>query len=417
MPIWHVNTTLRGGGVAEILNALVRHSENSEPEHRRFVTDSDPVVFNATKRLHHRIHGVDRGGLPDSDEHTAYLAFAERNAARLLEFLHDGDTVMLHDPQTLPMAPLLVRRGIPVLWRCHIGTATPGSVASDTWDYLSMFWPPELGLIFSVPELIPAQATGQHVATIAPSIDPDTPKNRPMSAPEISEILAWAGLGGGASESRRAGFDAFSDGPVDDGPVLLQVSRWDPLKDMAGVLRAFARSTLPDRAQLVLCGPSPSGVADDPEAGAVLDEVVALRHGLPPRLRRRVHLLCTPLADDHGNSLLVNALQRRADIVVQRSVQEGFGLTVTEAMFKARPVVASAVGGIPHQITSGQTGLLLKNPADDEEFTGLVESLLDDRETATRLGRAARKTAQAAFTVGREAADHDRIVRAFRETL
>ncbi|MFI1659882.1 glycosyltransferase [Streptomyces sp. NPDC020472] len=417
MPIWHVNTTARGGGVAEILNALVRHSKNSEFEHRRFVTDSDPVVFNATKRLHHRIHGVDRGGLPDPDEHTAYLAFAARNAARLLELLRDGDTVMLHDPQTLPMASLLVRRGIPVLWRCHIGTAVPHPVSSDTWDYLSAFWPSELGLVFSVPELIPAQATGRPVATIAPSIDPDAPKNRPMSASEISEILAWAGLGDGPGGPRRAGFEAFSDGPVDDDPVLLQVSRWDPLKDMAGVLRAFVRSALPDHAQLVLCGPSPSGVADDPEAGAVLDEVIALRHGLPPRLRRRVHLLCTPLADDLGNSLLVNALQRRADIVVQRSVQEGFGLTVTEAMFKARPVVASAVGGIPRQITSGQTGLLLKNPGDDEEFTGLVGSLLQDRETAARLGRAARETARAEFTVEREAADHDRTVRAFHATL
>lgn len=233
-----------------------------------------------------------------------------------------------------------------------------------------------------------------------------------MSAPEISEILAWAGLGDGSGGSRRPGFDVFSDGPVHDGPVLLQVSRRDPLKDTAGVPRAFVRSALPDRAQLVLCGPAPSGVAGDPEAGAVLDEVIALRHELPPRLRRRVHPLCTPLADDHGNSLLVNAPQRRADIVVQRSVQEAFGLTATETLFKARPV-----GGIPRQITSGQTGLPLKNPGDGEEFTGLVGSLLDDRETAAHLGRAARKTAQAAFTVGREAADNGRIVRAFRRDI
>ncbi|MFE2555056.1 glycosyltransferase [Streptomyces sp. NPDC059352] len=157
-------------------------------------------------------------------------------------------------------------------------------------------------------------------------------------------------------------------------------------------------------------------MAGDPEAGAVLDDVIALRHGLPPRLRRRFHPLCTPLADDHGSSLLVNAPKRRADIVVQRSVQEAFGLTVTEAMFKARPVVAGAVGGIPRQIPSGQTGPPLKNPGGEKEFTGLVGSLLDDRETAARLGRAARNTAQAAFTVGREAADHGRIVRAFRET-
>jgi trehalose synthase len=197
---------------------------------------------------------------------------------------------------------------------------------------------------------------------------------------------------------------------LDQDPLIVQVSRWDPLKDMGGVLRAFASSSLVRSAQLVLCGPSPQSVADDPEARAVLEAVVTQWQDLPSAVRRRAHLVCTTLDDVEGNARLVNALQRRAAVVTQRSVQEGFGLTVTEAMLKARPVVASNVGGIPTQITHDKTGLLLNQPCDDNEFVAAVTRLLRDETRASALGRAAASHASRHFITAREAADHQRIL-------
>lgn len=406
--LWHVNTARQGGGVAEILDALTAQNQPGSLEHRRFVTTGGGQLFQATKRLHHRLHGVDRGPLPDAEEHAAFEEFGVENAKRFLEQIEDGDAVLLHDPQTLPMASVIRAAGIHVTWRCHIGTPFANQVRDETWDYLSRFWPSDVDLIFSDASMVPPHAAGHRVDVIAPSIDPTAEKNRPMPVSEVARILAAAGLDGpGAGVSSAV--EAYSEGAPGADPIVVQVSRWDPLKDMGGVLRAFADSDLVELAHLVLCGPSPSGIADDPEAGTILADVVAQWEALPAPIRRRVHLLCPDLADQQGNARLVNALQRRASVVVQRSVQEGFGLTVTEAMLKGRPIVASRVGGIPAQITHGETGLLLDDPGDDEQFTGLVSRLLTDPVEAARLGDAAAVRAGEHFTTAREAADHERI--------
>jgi trehalose synthase len=175
--------------------------------------------------------------------------------------------------------------------------------------------------------------------------------------------------------------------------VVVQISRWDRLKDMAGVLTAFATglSRLPSDAHLMLVGPDVLGVSDDPEGAEVLFECVDLWQALPSRARQRVHLISLPMDDVDENAHLVNALQRHATVVVQKSLVEGFGLTVTEPMWKNRAVVASAVGGIQDQILDGESGLLLADPADLDAFTGLVATVLDDDDLAQRLGDAARE--------------------------
>jgi trehalose synthase len=175
-------------------------------------------------------------------------------------------------------------------------------------------------------------------------------------------------------------------------PLVVQVSRWDRLKDMAGVMTGFAEHVDGrSDAHLILAGPNVTGVSDDPEGAAVLEECTALWRQLPHGQRRRIHLACLPTADVDENAAIVNALQRRATVVTQKSLAEGFGLTVVEAMWKARPVVASAVGGIVDQITDNESGLLLDNPADLETFGRKVRTLLDNPELAASIGAAAQE--------------------------
>jgi trehalose synthase len=180
------------------------------------------------------------------------------------------------------------------------------------------------------------------------------------------------------------------DEPVPpDAPVVVQVSRWDALKDPIGVLRGFVEEPGLDAAHLILAGPAPNSVADDPEAVDVLREVTEVRSGLADADRRRVHLANLPTQDVDENAVIVNALQRRADVIVQKSLAEGFGLTVTEAMWKARPVVAGRVGGIQDQIDDGVSGILV-DPRDLTAFGNAVEILVSDATMAEGLGAAAR---------------------------
>jgi trehalose synthase len=173
-----------------------------------------------------------------------------------------------------------------------------------------------------------------------------------------------------------------------DARVVLQVSRWDRLKDMTGVLIGFAGhlGAFADDVHLLLAGPDVAGVSDDPEGAAVLESCRCLRAGLDPAARARVHLATLPMDDVDENAHLVNALQRHATVVVQKSLAEGFGLTVTEPMWKARPVVASAVGGIADQIEDGVSGVLMRDPADLDGFAVAVAALLRDPGRMARLG-------------------------------
>jgi trehalose synthase len=178
-----------------------------------------------------------------------------------------------------------------------------------------------------------------------------------------------------------------------DARVVLQVSRWDHLKDMAGVLTGFADhlSKLPDDVHLMLVGPETSGVSDDPEGAKVFEECKELRLRLPEEARRRVHLCSLPMDDGDENAYLVNALQRHATVVVQKSLIEGFGLTVTEPMWKGKPVIGSRVGGIQDQIVDGESGLLLDDPCDLEAFGAALDRVLGDEALAARLGENARE--------------------------
>jgi trehalose synthase len=184
-----------------------------------------------------------------------------------------------------------------------------------------------------------------------------------------------------------------------DARIVMQVSRWDTLKDMAGVMAGFV-GCLPridDDVHLMLVGPAVSGVSDDPEGAAVLETCRERWQALDPAARERVHLCSLPMDDVDENAHLVNALQRRAEVVVQKSLVEGFGLTVTEPMWKAKPVLASRVGGIQDQVTHEVDGLLLDDPTDLDAFCDALVRLLEDRALAQRLGTAARRRVRERF--------------------
>lgn len=192
-----------------------------------------------------------------------------------------------------------------------------------------------------------------------------------------------------------------NEAPAWDDPLFVQVSRWDPLKDHSGVMRGFAsfveRCDPEGRTQLVLAGPDVSGVTDDPEGAIVLEELKAEWAAFPAHLRSRMHLATLPMDDLGENAAIVNALQRHASVVVQKSLREGFGLTLTEAMWKSRPVVASRVGGLQDQVTHNEDGLLLDDPADVEALGEALCRLSRDEALAARLGANARERVRADF--------------------
>ena len=192
----------------------------------------------------------------------------------------------------------------------------------------------------------------------------------------------------------RAHRNLIADGPPPpyDARIILQVSRWDRLKDMAGVMIGFAKVAEkgPHDAHLMLVGPDVSGVTDDPEGAEVLAECRAQWQSLPDAVRSRIHLASIPMYDVDENALIINALQRHAYAVVQKSLVEGFGLTVTEAMWKARPMIASRIGGIQDQLVHERDGLLIDDPRDLDALAAAIARVLEDRELAARLGHAAR---------------------------
>ena len=402
--IWNVNSTAVGGGVAEMLQALVGYVTDLGIPIGWLVITGDARFFATTKRLHNQIHGDLAGGPLGAAEAHHYTRMLTANAVELLGRIRPGDVALLHDPQTAGLAEPLARAGVRVVWRCHIGVDWENDATRAGWDFLRPHLTSAEGYVFSRREYVPSWLPDEKVSIIPPSIDPFSPKNQDLDAATVRAILATLGVLDGMGPQAPARF-VRRDGDIDtvirpavitgdgrpgpDDPVLLQVSRWDRLKDMAGVMRGFADHVVPGGdGYLILAGPAVTEVADDPEGAAVYAECLLQWHDLPPAARVRILLVTLPLDDIDENAAMVNALQRHATVIAQKSLAEGFGLTVSEGMWKGRPVIGSAVGGIIDQIAEG-TGILLPDPADLKAFGQAVRQLLSDRAEATRMGLAA----------------------------
>ncbi len=372
--LWNVNSTARGGGVAEMLAALIPYGRDAGIDERWVVIEGSPAFFAMTKKLHTLLHGVRPDGSDLSGaERREYERALAPNAEALLEEVRPGDVAILHDPQTAGLAPTLREHGVRVVWRSHIGVDEPNAIVREAWSFLRPYVAGADALIFSRQAHVWEGLERARVAIIPPCIDPFAPKNRDMDDDEVDSILEQAAL----PNATR---------------MVLQVSRWDRLKDPAGVLRGFA-DHIAGRVEgcLVLAGPAVTSVDDDPEEPKVIEEVTSRWRSLPAPVRDRIVIAQLPMEDVERNALMVNALQRKAEVVVQKSLAEGFGLTVAEAMWKGKPVVASRVGGIEDQIEDGRSGILVDDPADLSEFGEAVVTLLGDPARAQELGRAARR--------------------------
>ncbi len=403
--VWNVNSTATGGGVAEMLQVLVGYVQDLDIRVGWLVITGDAGFFAITKRLHNQIHGHLAGGLLGAAEADHYAQMLAANAVELLAWVRPGDVVLLHDPQTAGLAAPLAQAGARVVWRCHIGVDWEDEVTGAGWEFLRPHLAAAQAYVFSRQQYVPSWIPAGKAWIIPPSIDPFSPKNQPLDPETVRAILVTLGVLDGTAPSavplrftRRTGEEdtvtrpatVIGEGlPGPGDPVLVQVSRWDRLKDMAGVMRGFADHVAPGgEGYLMLVGPAVTEVSDDPEGAAVYGECLLQWQGLTAAARARILLVTLPLEDIDENAAMVNALQRHATVIVQKSLAEGFGLTVAEGMWKGRPVIGSAVGGIIDQVAEG-TGILLPDPADLEAFGAAACLLLGDRDQAARMGQAA----------------------------
>lgn len=403
--VWHVNSTSKGGGVAELLHSLLGYGRGAGVDLRWLTIGGNPEFFRLTKRIHNRLHESPGDGGPlDREGHLIYQACLEQAADELIGLVNEGDIVYIHDPQPAGLVPYIVTSDVNIVWRCHIGIDKPGELARSAWNFLRPYVVDADVYVFSRERFVWEGLDRDRVWLVPPSIDAFSPKNEMLSPEAIDSILAVVGLqagdhhdralfrrfdGSGARVDRHAEIDQTAPIPP-EAPLVTQISRWDRLKDPIGVLTAFAEHTTNREAHLALAGPSVADVKDDPEGAEVLADVRFAREGLPEDVRDRVHLATLPMDDIEENAAMVNAIQRRSDVILQKSLAEGFGLTVAEAMWKGKPVIAGEVGGIQDQIVAGVSGILL-DPTDLAGVGAAISWLLSDPAKAREIGEAAQR--------------------------
>lgn len=321
----HVNSTRAGGGVAEILAKLVPFMNELGMHTQWEVIHGNADFYQCTKKFHNALQG-DAIDIPESLLRN-YESTNRENAERLRPVLEDADIVFIHDPQPAPLLAAYPKRRGRWIWRCHIDVSRPHR---PVWKYLRPFLTGYDASIWSLPDFAQVLPHPQYI--IPPSIDPLSDKNVELPGAELRDVY------------ERFGIDP-------ERPLLTQISRFDRFKDPVGVIRSYrlAKRFAPGL-QLVLAG---GDAADDPEGAAVLDEVYDSANGDPD-----IKILLLP-SDAHRT---INALQRASDIVMQKSTKEGFGLTVTEAMWKGKPVIGGNTGGIRLQVINHHTGFLVSTP-------------------------------------------------------
>lgn len=361
--VQNVNSTAMGGGVAEILNRMLPLLKELGVNARWDVIKGGNKFFAVTKKFHNALHGKQEE-ITDED-FSIFLETSEQNN-QTMEMA--GDVFLIHDPQPIALVNLKEKLGGHWLWRCHIDVSNPDP---KVWNFLRPFINRYGASIFSSPAFSQQLAIPQFL--IAPSIDPLSDKNRELTPEEIEAVLSKYHL------------------DPSEKPIVSQISRFDYLKDPVGVIQAFEKVQSSIDCQLVLAG---GGASDDPEAVEVLAKTRE-RAGMNPD----IHILPIP----SGSDIEINALQRASSVVVQKSLKEGFGLTVTEALWKAKPVVASAVGGIPLQVTHKYSGLLCHSI---EGCAYAIKQLLQSPSYARKLGENGREHVRQNFLLTRHIRDY-----------
>ncbi len=362
----HVNSTRKGGGVAEILEKLVPLSQELGIDTKWEVITGNERFFHCTKSMHNALQGnpldIPNGLLKVYEETNA------QNAEKLCPALEEADVVFIHDPQPAPLLKFCPKRKGKWVWRCHIDISRP---YRPVWKYLRDFIKDYDASIFHLADF--AQPLPHPLYLIPPSIDPLSEKNKELEEEKVHSI-----------------YEKFNINP--ELPTIVQVSRFDRFKDPLGVIRAYrlAKEFIPSL-QLILAG---GGAADDPETEIVLAEVKEVASGDP-----NIHILFLP----PGSDRIINAIQRGADIILQKSIREGFGLTVTEGMWKGKPVIGGNTGGIRLQVINHHTGFLVNTP---EGAALRIHYLFHYRDQLQTMGRKAREFVRRNFLITRHLRDY-----------
>jgi trehalose synthase len=360
--IQNINSTFTGGGVAEILSRMLPLLSELGVDARWSVIKGDAAFFEVTKKLHNALHGKD-----EKISAQDISVFQETSQKNIKELELYGDIMFIHDPQPIALIERKKELGKEWIWRCHIDVSRPNETA---WDFIKPWVTQYDAAVFSAPAFSTPLPLRQFL--ISPSIDPLSDKNKELSQDIIDSVLSKYGI-------------------PSDRPLIVQVSRFDYLKDPVGVIQVFKQVRRSIDCRLVLVGGT---ATDDPESGKVLAEVMNRAEGDPD-----IQILVLP----PGSDVEINALQRAAAVVVQKSLKEGFALTVSEALWKAKPVVASAVGGIPLQVKNKFTGLLSHGI---EGTVYAIKQLLGNPEYAKWLGQNGREHVKHNFLITRHVKDY-----------
>jgi trehalose synthase len=429
---WMVSSTSQGGGVAEMLHTIVPFLRDLGISAEWVVIGSaEPDFFALTKHIHNLIHGAGTPRL-GPDERALFERVATENAEALRPRLEPGDLLIVHDPQPLPMAAIL-RQAVPLMaiWRCHIGLDMQNDATSAAWEFLAPWLDAYDHAVFSAPEYIPQRLAGRSTV-IAPGIDPLSPKNAELSVGQTVEVLCNGALAVAPGPMLHLPYDAPARRLLADGtfvranavediglltrPIVTQISRWDRLKGWLPLMRAFAalkqsvyagagdsgplhRRRI-DLVRLVLAGPEPEAIQDDPEGLEVLEELRAAYAELHAAVQDDIALIALPMRSLEENALMVNALQRVSTLVVQNSLREGFGLTIAEAMWKRVPVLSnSRACGPRQQVRDGLDGRLIADPENETELRDALDAVLADPETRHEWARSGQRRVHELFMV------------------
>lgn len=362
----HINSTREGGGVAEILHRMIPLLKDSGIDTRWEVIEGDATFFNITKKIHNALQGNQESFTNDMWEN--YYEVNKKNAGNINL---NADAVLIHDPQPAPLVEFKSQRGKGKkgiwMWRCHIDIANP---VNEVWSNIKKYVERYNLAVFSVAKFSRALPINEFVIT--PSIDPLSEKNRELTSREINEVIEKFQI------------------PADK-PIILQVSRFDRFKDPIGVINSYKIAKKYNDCRLILAG---SPAADDPEGEEVLNQVMDYAGSDPD-----IHILLLP-ATSHKE---INALQRIADVILQKSIREGFGLTVSEAMWKEKPVIGGAAGGIPLQIVHGVTGFVVYSV---EGAAFRIRQLLNNPEMIKRMGQKGKEYVRNNFLITRQIRDY-----------
>ncbi len=415
--VWMINSTAIGGGVAEMLPSQMRILRELGTSIEWLVIEAkDKSFFDLTKRIHNAIHGSGNGIFTDEDR-KIYEAVNQNNLSKALEFINDGDIVVVHDPQPMPLAAMIKKeKDVSIIWRCHIGLEEDTEVTDAVWEFLRPYTNDYDHFVFSLPSYVPKNLKSR-TSIIPPAIDPLSHKNRELQLHKCIGILYQSGI---LDDHKAILYDRYdhlvrkvmpdgSFGTLDEGtnlnfiyrPIVTEISRWDRLKGFKELMEAFIKMKLDNRkngdpdsldykqiemALLIMGGPDPAFVSDDPEGEEVLNELIETYKKVDSAMQNDIAILLLPLDNPKENALIVNAIQRSSSIIVQNSIQEGFGLTATEAMWKRKPVLVSNAAGLKFQVVHNKTGQINPDPTNIPALSKTLAHMLNHPKDRDKWG-------------------------------